>query len=374
VTPSERNLKIASAIEEWFHRNGNDFPWRHSRDPYQVWVAAVMLQQTQIDTVTPYFNRFLAEFPLVTILAESSMDVVLKQWEGLGYYSRARNLHRAAQVVVDKYRGIIPSTFDELRSLPGVGDYTAATIASVAFREPVPVLDSVTTRLNLRLDNSRLNPASPKTHKSLLHRLNRRIEHANDPGIFNLGAMELGSRICQAKSPQCPLCPLSDYCKAFASGRPARIPRKRSKPAIPHYDIAAGLIWHDGRLLITRRPMDKMLGGLWEFPGGKQENGETLQQCLTREIREELGISIQVGKPFHSVKHAYSHFRITLHTFHCQLLNGEPCSIGVDDWNWVKPEQLSWYAFPRADIKIIEELKRQIESNGKSQTCERSHR
>jgi len=358
VSESQRNRHIALAIEEWFDRYGTDFPWRHTRDPYQVWIAAVMLQQTQISAVTPYFDRFVRAFPSVKTLADAPLEQVLKQWEGLGYYSRARNLHRAAQIVVNDYHGILPSSFDQLFALPGVGNYTAATIASVAFREPVPVLDSVTTRLNLRLDRSPLTVGSPRTYRSLFRRVTLRIKHASVPGSFNLGAMELGSRICQAKSPRCPSCPLQEYCKAYASGRPERIPRKRPKPAIPHYHIAAGLIWRNGRLLITRRPTNKMLGGLWEFPGGKQENGETLQECLAREIREELGVTIVVGEPFRSVKHAYSHFRITLHTFHCRLPGGEPRNIGVDQWAWASPDELHQYPFPRADRKIIEELLR----------------
>ena len=356
MTPSQRNQKIADALENWFDQHGTDFPWRHSRDPYQVWVAAVMLQQTQITTVTPYFKRFIQCFPTVKSLASAAIDTVLKQWEGLGYYARARNLHRAAKIVINEFGGVMPETFSELKSLPGVGIYTAATIASVAFRQPVPVLDSVTIRLNLRLDQSRLDPKSTRTHRSLFERIKSRIKKSHDPGIFNLGSMELASRICRADSPQCSQCPLPEYCKAYASGFPDRIPAKRSQPKIPHYHIAAGLIWRDGRLLITRRPENKMLGGLWEFPGGKQENGETLEECLAREIKEELGVDIDVGESFTSVKHAYSHFSITLHTFHCQLHNGKSRSIGVDDFAWVAPAELNDYAFLRADIKIIEEL------------------
>jgi A/G-specific adenine glycosylase len=356
VKQSERNKFIAFTIEHWFHQHGTDFPWRHNRNPYQVWVAAVMLQQTQIGTVTPYFNRFIQHFPNVKSLANSSLDDVLKQWEGLGYYARARNLHKAAQTIMNDLAGILPQTFEQWKSLPGVGNYTAATIASVAFRESVPVLDSVTIRLNLRLENSHRNPKSSKTVNWLSHRVRCRVELATDAGLFNLGSMELGSTICRAKFPLCVECPLPQYCKAYASGHPERIPTKKPSKPIPHYDIAAALIWRDGQLLITRRPEHKMLGGLWEFPGGKQENGETLEECLKREIREELGVSIEVGDLYQSVKHTYSHFRITLHTFHCRIENGEPRNIGVDDFAWVSPEELNLYAFPRADQKIIESL------------------
>ena len=356
MTQPQRNQKIADAIESWFSRHGTDFPWRYTRDAYHVWIAAVMLQQTQISTVTPYFNRFIQRFPTVKSLAFAHIDTVLKQWEGLGYYARARNLHRAAKMVMADFKGMIPKTYGGLKSLPGIGTYTAAAIASVAFREPVPVLDSVTYRLNLRLDRSRLDPKSAQTHRSLFERVKSRIKNSHDPGVFNLGSMELASRICRADSPQCRQCPLSKYCKAYASGHPERIPVRRPQRKTPHYHIAAGLIWRDGCLLITRRPENKMLGGLWEFPGGKQESGETLEQCLVREIKEELGVDIDVGKGFISVKHAYSHFSITLHTFHCQLRNGEPRNIGVDDFAWVAPPDLRKHAFPRADIKIIEEL------------------
>jgi A/G-specific adenine glycosylase len=257
---------------------------------------------------------------------------------------------------MNDFTGAFPNTFDQWKSLPGVGDYTAATIASVAFREPVPALDSVTIRLNLRLENSRRNPKSSNTIKWLSHRVRRRVKSAIDAGLFNLGSMELGSRICRAGSPLCAECPLSEFCRAYVTGHPERIPLKKPTRAIPHYNIAAALIWRNGHLLITRRPEHKMLGGLWEFPGGKQENGESLEECLKREILEELGVAIDVGALYQSVKHAYSHFRITLHTFHCHLNNGEPKNIGVDDFAWVIPTELDRYAFPRADLKIIESL------------------
>jgi A/G-specific adenine glycosylase len=356
VTKSERDEYIAHVIENWFSKLGTDFPWRRSRNPYQVWIAAVMLQQTQITTVPPYFDRFLERFPTLESLAASSIDDVLKLWEGLGYYARARNLHRAARIIMNDLAGVLPSNFDQWKTLPGIGDYTAATIASVAFREPVPALDSVTTRLNLRLENGPRNPKSSKTIRWLHHRVTSRVKQAPDPGLFNLGSMELGSRICRSGVPLCPECPLSELCRAYAFGHPERVPLKKPRPTIPHYDIAAALIWRNGRLLITRRPEHKMLGGLWEFPGGKKEAEETLEECLRREIQEELGVLIKVGAPYQSVKHAYSHFRITLHTFHCQLTDGEPKNIGVDDFAWVTPQELNRYAFPRADLKIIETL------------------
>ncbi len=360
MTKSERDRNITHAIEDWYLTYGTDFPWRKTRDPYQVWVAAVMLQQTQIATVLPYYHRFTTAFPDVKSLSKANIDSVLKQWEGLGYYTRAHNLHRAAKEIVTRYNGVFPDTYEKLQTLPGIGAYTAATVASIGFKQPVPVLDSVTIRMNLRLDRSPLNPRLSSTVKSLYKRVLSRVKNANDPGIFNLGAMELGSQICQPKAPKCNKCAVLDYCRAYQSGHPERIPKPHKKQAIPHYNIAAGLIWKNEKILIAKRPENKMLGGLWEFPGGKQEVGETLEQCLAREILEELGIRIEVEAPFMSVNHAYSHFKITLHTFNCRVKNGNPRNLEVADYAWVTPHELSNFAFPSADVKISKALKKKI--------------
>lgn len=341
----------------WFEAHGEDLPWRRRRDPYAVWLSEVMLQQTQVATVITYYERFVARFPTVEALAAAPLDEVLKLWEGLGYYSRARNLHRAAQMIVAEFGGRFPHTLSDLARLPGVGRYTAGAIASLAFGLDVPVLDGNVMRVLARLYNVQADITLPQTRRDLWA-LAERLLPAGRAARWNEGLMELGRRICTPRRPRCALCPLRDQCEAHRLGiqeqRPLRSPRRQT----PHYDVAAAVIRReDGRILITQRPPNGLLGGLWEFPGGKRRADETLQDCLRREIREELGMEIAVGAPIAVVKHAYTHFRITLHAFACHPLRGEPQALGVADWAWVSLDELDAYAFPAADRRIIAALR-----------------
>lgn len=319
-----------------------------------------MLQQTQIATVIPYYERWLARFPTVQDLAAASLDEVLKLWEGLGYYSRARNLRAAAQTVVNELGGQVPTTAAELMKLKGIGRYTAGAIASIAFNEPAPILDGNVIRVLSRLIDLPDDVTLTATKKQLWQ-LAEDLVPDERPGDFNQALMELGQQICLSTNPRCLLCPLASFCLARQKGtqleRPCRPPRKN----IPHYDVAAGVIWQNSLrntvFLIAQRPLTGLLGGLWEFPGGKQEPGETMPQTLMREIKEELDMVIEVGDHLTSIKHAYTHFRITLHTFHAVHTGGTPQHIGVADHAWVTLEDLDNYAFAVTDQKIIAALR-----------------
>ncbi len=344
---------LHDALIGWFETHKADLPWRRTNDPYAVWLSEIMLQQTQVATVIPYYERFLARFPTVHDLAAAPLDDVLKAWEGLGYYSRARNLHRAAQQVVTQYGGEFPATVDELLALPGVGQYTAGAIASIAFGVTAPVLDGNVMRVLTRLFDIPDDIRQART-KTALWALAEQLMPTERPAPWNEGLMELGRRICTPRSPACSTCPVSAYCTAYRNDAQHKRPVKSPKAKTPHYDVTAAVIFHpDGRLLIARRPLEGMLGGLWEFPGGKREQGESLEACLKREIREELGITIAVKQPIGTVKHAYTHFRITLHAFECRYVGGEPQALGCADWAWITPEELDGYAFPITDQKII---------------------
>jgi len=349
---------FADDLLRWYKNFAADLPWRRSRDPYLIWLSEIMLQQTQVTTVIPYFVRFTAAFPTVQALAAAQLSDVLKLWEGLGYYSRARNLHKAARQIVAQYGGQFPTDAATLQKLPGIGRYTAAAIASIAFGEGAAVLDGNVMRVLSRIDDL----AEDIGQKSVQDKLWARAEallSREQPGDYNQAMMELGRTLCMPRSPRCLLCPVNRHCLALAAGTQHKRPVRAARPKTPHYDVAAGVIWdNQGHLLIAQRPAKGLLGGLWEFPGGKQEAGESLSECLQRELREELAISVTVGELIVSVKHAFTHFKITLHAFECRYLEGPPQTLGCADWRWVVPNELDQFAFGRVDRHVIEVLRK----------------
>ncbi|MCP4425467.1 MAG: A/G-specific adenine glycosylase [Chloroflexi bacterium] len=360
-------LLITRPLLAWWDAERADLPWRNNRTPYTVWVAEIMLQQTQVATVIPYYERWLNRFPTTAALAAASLDDVLKLWEGLGYYSRARNLHAAARQVMAELDGRLPNSVPELMSLPGIGRYTAGAIASIAFNRPAPVLDGNVIRILSRLTDLP-DDATKTAGKKKLWKMAADLVPPERPGDFNEALMELGQRVCLPARPNCGVCPLAEQCQARQRGtqleRPVRPPRKRT----PHYDVAAGVIWRQpgravgAKFLIAQRPLNGLLGGLWEFPGGKQEPGETLPAALKREIQEELRMEIEVGDPLIEIQHAFTHFRITLHAFHAAHAHGAPQHIGVANHAWVTLDDLDNYAFAVTDQKIIIALRKEFAS------------
>lgn len=350
--------KFQSAFSEkligWYKKNKRDLPWRDTTDPYKIWLSEVMLQQTQVDTVIPYYHRFLAAFPDLRTLAEAPLSKVLKVWEGLGYYARARNFHGAAQNILREKNGAMPSSHDELLKIAGIGPYSAAAIASIAFNENYPVVDGNVLRVLSRVLKI-TDPPGKKGTKSRFVNSARALLPEGQAGDFNQAIMELGALICTPVKPKCTQCPISFFCKAYQTMEdPSVLPVKTPAKPRPHHDVVVGIIWRDGKILIDQRPKNGLLGGLWEFPGGKQESGETLEECLRREIREELGIQIRIQGHFLTVPHAYTHFKITLHSFHCEWVTGEPKPQKAIDWKWVTPEEIVHYAFPKANKRILE--------------------
>lgn len=354
---------IAAALLTWIDAgNLRDLPWRaEPRDPYAVWVSEIMLQQTQVATVIPYLQRWLERFPTVKTLAAADLGDVLKAWEGLGYYSRARNLHKAARIVVEKHASQVPAERRLLLALPGIGCYTAGAILSIAFGQRAAVLDGNVRRVLARVYDVDGEVGKSATETYLWHLAEALVETV-DPqqaGAINEALMDLGATICLPQGPRCLLCPLHASCLARQRGTQEERPVRMARKPLPHFDVTAAVLRRPGhweQFLIAQRPPEGMLGGLWEFPGGKRHEGETLPECLRREMQEELAVEVEVGRPVAVVKHAYTHFRITLHAFECRLLAGEPQSIGVADWDWVTLDALPAYAFAVTDQKIIQAL------------------
>lgn len=358
-SPTDRQRKaFRQDLIDWYDEHKRSMPWRETDDPYRIWVAEIMLQQTRVDTVRDYYRRFLDAFPTVEDLAAAERDEVLKHWEGLGFYARARHLHEAAQHVVDEHGGSVPRTMDDIEDLKGVGPYTAAAVLSIAYQKPHAVLDGNVTRVLARVFAVEEDATTHSTQRHL-RRLANDLLDPERPGDFNQAVMELGALVCTPSTPHCDRCPLQDVCHSHAAGTEEDYPITPDSEPVPHHDIAVGLVFDaDGRLLIQRRPDDGLLGGLWEFPGGKQEDGESMEAACRREVKEELAIEMEAVEPFYTLSHAYSHFKITLHAFRGYLANGPPEAREDQPWRWVSIDDLDDYAFPRANRRLIEELER----------------
>jgi A/G-specific adenine glycosylase len=307
---AETRSLLSPVLLAWYQQNARDLPWRGHAEPYAVWVSEIMLQQTRVETVIPYFMRWMDRFPTITAL----------------------------------------------RKLPGIGRYTAGAIASIAFGLDEPVLDGNVRRVLSRLFDV-IEPAKSLAGEKRLWELAAAHLPAGQAGEFNQALMDLGATICTPRDPACAQCPLAAMCQAFALGTQEQRPVMAAKPSVPQYTVTAGIIEHHGQILITQRPLQGLLGGLWEFPGGKQMPGEDLAACLKREIYEELGVEIVVGRAFGTYRHAYTHFRVTLHAFRCRLANGiQPQALQVNDLRWIGPVDLANYPMGKIDRQIATQL------------------
>ncbi len=346
--------KIARALLGWFDPARRPMPWRGTVDPYRVWISEIMLQQTTVGAVVPYYERFVAAFPTVAALAAAAPDAVMKAWEGLGYYARARNLHKAAKIVAGRRGGELPSTAEALAALPGIGRSTAGAIASIAFGRDEPVLDGNVRRVVARLLGMRGDLARPGPQRALWD-ASRKLIMPGRGRETAFALMDLGNLVCTPRGPRCPECPLGRFCRGRADGDAETIPLTVRRKPLPRHDIVVAVIEDaKGRVLIGRRPDAGLLGGLWAFPGGKREAGETLEAALAREIAGDLGIGVAIGGKIGAVGHAYSHYRVTLHAYRCRPSGGAPRTSRVA--KWVAPARLADYALPRSNRMIADLL------------------
>ena len=350
-----QKTKFSSYLLKWYDANPRAFPWRLTNDPYKIWLSEIMLQQTQVKTVIPYYENWLNDLSGPRSVASASLDYVLKKWEGLGYYARARNFHSACKTVINLFDGKIPCNYSDFLSLPGVGPYVAGAVMSIAYSHPIPAIDSNAYRVVSRIKTICLPFARCKNDIS---RFLFGSIPPDRPGDFNQAIMDLGREICTAKNPACDKCPVQKYCAAFVDSAVDKYPFKARRQKRPHYRVAVGVIWKKNKILITKRPERGLLGGLWEFPGGKIKGGEGAKKCIIREINEELGVGVQPTKFLKQISHTYTHYSITLDAYSCDYVDGRLKALGCSDWRWIDPKDVSRFPFPAANHKIFDVLNR----------------
>jgi len=347
---------FAERLLAWYDNNKRRLPWRDIDNPYHTWISEIMLQQTRVDQAIPYYLRFIEEFPTVYDLADANQQDVLKVWEGLGYYSRARNMHQAAKTVVEKFNGKVPDTYQRITSLKGIGPYTAAAVLSIAYNKRYAVVDGNVIRVLSRYSGIEKDVRAAATKKEIQQQADGLISEQR-PGDFNQALMELGATVCTPGTPLCNECPLQANCIAAREAKTDVIPYKSPAKKVPHRDIGIGIIINDQQhVLIARRPEDVMLGGLWEFPGGKKKDNESIRETVIRELNEELGVDVELDRFFIKFNHAYSHFKITLHAYLCHIVDGTPDPVASQEIRWVPIKNLSKFPFPKANKIITEKL------------------
>ena len=354
---------MAASLLSWWGEQGRvGIPWKslpngerpspdQELDPYGIWIAEVMLQQTQLVVVLPYWQRWMVAFPTVEALASASLEQVRLQWQGLGYYSRARRLHEAAQMLVGQPW---PRELESWMALPGIGRTTAASILSSAFNAPLPILDGNVKRVLARL---KAHPRPPARDQKLFWRWSEALLDPLRSRDFNQALMDLGATVCLSRQPSCERCPFRAHCAAYAAGDPSRWPMTDATKPLPFQVIGIGVVLNSaGEALIDQRLEEGLLAGMWEFPGGKQEPDETIETCIARELQEELGIGVTVGAHLITVDHAYSHKKLRFVVHLCDWISGDPQPLASQQVRWVRPTDLDQYPFPAANARIIEAL------------------
>ena len=364
LAPGLRRLLLA-----WWEAHGrHTIPWKRGDagarpspgeplHPYPIWVAEVMLQQTQLLVVLPYWQRWMAAFPSLEALAAAEEHDVLLLWQGLGYYSRARRLHQGARQLLGQPW---PRTLESWLALPGIGRSTAGSILSSAFDLPFAILDGNVKRVLARLIAS---PRPPARQLKVLWQLSELLLDPQRPRAFNQALMDLGATVCTPRTPSCGACPWQGHCAAYAAGDPAAYPVKDAPRELPFQVIGVGVVRNGaGEVLIDQRLNEGLLGGLWEFPGGKQEPGEPIADTIRRELREELAIEAAVGEELIVVDHAYSHKKLRFVVHLCTWLSGDPQPLASQQVRWVRPEQLADFPFPAANARIIAALLERLQA------------
>jgi A/G-specific adenine glycosylase len=346
-------LRFRRKLLVWYRRHARDLAWRRDRDPYRVWVSEIMLQQTQVVTVEPYFERFMAAFPTIRALAAAEEDAVLQLWEGLGYYRRARQLHRAAKIIAAEYGGQFPDDPEAVRRLPGVGRYTAGAILSIAFDRPEPILEANTIRLLSRLLAYRGDTGRAAAQR-LLWRAAETLLPTRGAGRFNQALMELGSQVCRPREPDCPNCPVIDLCPTHRDGLQALVPARRRKPLTEQVREAAVVIAWRGRVLLVRRGEGERWAGLWEFPRFVCDRADAPSTAaeLIAKIHKCTGIAVQYPRSLTTLRHGVTRFHITLECFAAEAAEVPRGRRRAAKQRWVHPVELANYPLSSTGRKL----------------------
>lgn len=355
ITP----MNLQQRLLKWFHKNARPLPWRKHCRPYEVWVSEIMLQQTQMETVLPYFKTWMKKFPSIESLAESDERKVLKLWEGLGYYSRARNLHESAKRIVRQYNGIFPKSYETILSLKGVGRYSAGAIASIAFNQKKPIVDGNVLRVLSRVYAIK-KPIDVEKNKEIFWKLEEALIPEGQARYFNQALMELGALVCHAENPLCHRCPLSGFCAAFKQNKAENYPVRKNRKKMIKVEASAVVLSRSGKYLVQKRPLGKIMGGLWEFPEWKLARNvklplDTIKRKTLSLARRAFRIQIPTIKHLAAVKRNYTHHNETLHVFSFALPNLENGFKPRHLWPhvWVSKHDFRRYPFSSAHAKIV---------------------
>jgi A/G-specific adenine glycosylase len=347
---------VRRALLDWYDVNRRDLPWRRTRDPYAIWVSEMMLQQTQVATVIAYHERWMRIFPTVSALARAEEDDVLHAWQGLGYYSRARNLWRGAQAVVRDHDGRVPRSVEELRSLPGIGPYSAGAIASIAHGARAAIVDGNVIRVLSRLFGLRGDPSRMPLKADLWARAEALVPE-DRPGDFNQAMMELGATVCSPKTPRCAACPLAKRCVAHATGVETELPELAKRKETVAVARAACTVFRRERVLVVQVPETaSRSAGMWQFPNTDVGARETAEAAAARAVREAVGLSVSALEATRVVRHSVTHHRISLEVFRATSTKGTPSPVACRGFAWATAEDLRALAMPAAHRKIAHAL------------------
>ncbi|MFC7393956.1 A/G-specific adenine glycosylase [Scopulibacillus cellulosilyticus] len=339
---------------QWFYQNKRDLPWRQTKNPYYIWISEVMLQQTQVDTVIPYYQRFITQYPTPEDLASAEEEAVLKTWEGLGYYSRARNLQKGVREVVEEYQGRVPNNKKDILSIKGIGPYTAGAVLSIAYDQAEPAVDGNVMRVLSRIFLIDDDITKQKTRR-LFEEIIYNIISETDPSAFNQGLMEIGALICKPKQPKCDQCPIAKHCRAFDEGVQTEYPVKKKKtPPKPLFFAALVLRDKAGKFLIRKRPEQGLLANLWEFPMVPLESLQTdTNKAVQDYIKKNYDLSIQINNTEMSIQHTFTHLKWHLNLF-TGMIDKTPVKEGG---KWVSLKELEKFPFPVSHQKIVDKIK-----------------